>query len=496
MIGKSTKILKALARDGEVSLHDALWLTGKCASHVDQYPLAMLIEAGYVGMSMDSERDVTRTDEMRELKRAIDLYMFSLPRDKSGCCEYMGVTSCGHVDPKKQQVFLRAAGALHLDARLEKFRERLYSFFIGVSVGLIAAFVNAYIRGPACPALTMRRSTDRVPLRGPHRASLVATPRGALKAIMAPRVFLSHASEDKDCFVLRFAAALRANGIDVWVDRWEILPGDSLVNKIFEEGLKDATAVIIVLSRNSVNKAWVREELNAATVKRISSGTKLIPVVIDDCEVPESLKSTVWERVTDLNQFDEALHRIVASILELRDRPALGTPPAFARNRIAEIPGLTDADTYVLKLSCEWVIEHNEPYVDPNILFRSGTADDMPEAILRESLDILDQQRYIKLRRLLGPGPFMFAITAYGLGQYLRTFSYDYDQLVRDVAICLLNTELHDNESIASKVERPQRLVDHVLDLFESRGHLRHSRYMSGLIQVYQVSPSLRREFG
>jgi hypothetical protein len=56
----------------------------------------------------------------------------------------------------------------------------------------------------------------------------------------SPRVFLSHASEDKDRFVLPFARALRANGVDVWLDKWEILPGDSLVDKLFEEGLKGA----------------------------------------------------------------------------------------------------------------------------------------------------------------------------------------------------------------------------------------------------------------
>lgn len=63
-----------------------------------------------------------------------------------------------------------------------------------------------------------------------------------------PKVFLSHASEDKDRFVVDFARQLRENGVDVWLDQWEMKPGDSLVGKIFEEGLKDARAVIIVLS--------------------------------------------------------------------------------------------------------------------------------------------------------------------------------------------------------------------------------------------------------
>lgn len=86
---------------------------------------------------------------------------------------------------------------------------------------------------------------------------------------MSPKVFISHASEDKDRFVTEFAKKLRENGVDVWLDKWEMLPGDSLVDKIFEEGLKEAQAVIIVLSKYSIEKPWVREELNASLLTKL-----------------------------------------------------------------------------------------------------------------------------------------------------------------------------------------------------------------------------------
>lgn len=84
----------------------------------------------------------------------------------------------------------------------------------------------------------------------------------------APIAFLSHDSEDKERFVLPFAARLRQRGVDAWVDRWEITAGDSLVDKTFEEGLKNASAVIVVLSHISIQKRWVREELDASVVAR------------------------------------------------------------------------------------------------------------------------------------------------------------------------------------------------------------------------------------
>ena len=112
----------------------------------------------------------------------------------------------------------------------------------------------------------------------------------------APIVFLSHATEDKERFVRSFAAALRKKGIDAWVDEWEIVPGDSLVQKIFEEGIRSATAIIVILSKTSVTKKWVKEELDAAIITRITNATRLIPVVIEECDVPIALRATRWVR--------------------------------------------------------------------------------------------------------------------------------------------------------------------------------------------------------
>lgn len=91
---------------------------------------------------------------------------------------------------------------------------------------------------------------------------------------------MSHATEDKVRFVVPFAIALRERGLDVWLDQWEMLPGDSLVKKIFT-AIDKAAAIVVVVSATSVDKRWVAEELDAAVVKRIQEDTLLIPVVLD-----------------------------------------------------------------------------------------------------------------------------------------------------------------------------------------------------------------------
>ena len=112
----------------------------------------------------------------------------------------------------------------------------------------------------------------------------------------APKVFISHAGEDKT-FVREFSTRLKEKGVDVWFDEWEILPGDKLIGKIFEEGIGHCDAFIIVLSKTSVGKPWVVEELDAALVRRINQGIKIIPVRIDKCEVPVALQATAWTNI-------------------------------------------------------------------------------------------------------------------------------------------------------------------------------------------------------
>jgi len=71
--------------------------------------------------------------------------------------------------------------------------------------------------------------------------------------------FLSYAHEDKD-FAKRIVIELRKDGIDVKIGLWDIKPGDSLIQKIFVEGLSNCDIFLILLSSASVRSKWVREE--------------------------------------------------------------------------------------------------------------------------------------------------------------------------------------------------------------------------------------------
>lgn len=259
---------------------------------------------------------------------------------------------------------------------------------------------------------------------------------------MSPKVFVSHASEDKERFVVGFARRLRENGVDAWLDQWEMKPGDSLVDKIFEQGLKGAQAVVVVLSKISVQKPWVREELNASVVNRIGKGTKLIPVVIDECEVPESLRSTVWQKVDSLDDYDLSMQRILAAIFDADDKPAIGKPPSRFSASPAKIAGLTRSDDLVLRAVARIQIEENNGLVMFDRLRAEPTLAEIHEQELIDSLEILDQRYLIKIARVLGTPVSHVVLTDYGFQQYAEAYLDDYQETVTRIAALLVKETL------------------------------------------------------
>jgi len=254
----------------------------------------------------------------------------------------------------------------------------------------------------------------------------------------APKVFVSHASEDKSRFVVDFARRLRENGVDAWLDQWEMKPGDSLVDKIFEEGLKDARAVIVVLSKTSVLKPWVREELNTSVVNRISRGTRLIPVVIDDCEVPESLRSTVWQRVDDVSNYGESLQRILSAIFDVSDKPTIGKTPARFGGAAPLIPGLSRVDDLAFRVIASLVIDEDLGLVEWDRLRAEASLQDVPQQELLDSLEILEQHYFIKIGRVLGAPLSHIVLTDFGFQQYAESYVDDYQDVVNQIAALLV----------------------------------------------------------
>ena len=106
-------------------------------------------------------------------------------------------------------------------------------------------------------------------------------------------VFLSHNSKDKPV-VLRLAERLQADGLKVWLDDWEIKPGDSIPSKVMS-GLENSRVLLLLLSQNFDDSDWAEYE-SGSFLFRDPKNTerRFIPVRLDQTSVRESLRHFAW----------------------------------------------------------------------------------------------------------------------------------------------------------------------------------------------------------
>ncbi len=314
-----------------------------------------------------------------------------------------------------------------------------------------------------------------------------------------PKVFVSHASEDNDRFVVDFATKLRSQfGVDAKVDIWEILPGDSLVRKIFDEMIDQAEAVIVILSEHSINKPWVRKELDVSTVRQIEDGINLIPVVIGDVEkhqIPTSLRDTRWVRVRNLDEYEAELSEVVDKVYGRRDKPPLGQQPEYTRSDLDVVPGLRSADSQILKLCCEMEMQRGErkaSLVGAAVIEEAERADLHKEQAVK-SMKLLEGRGYLNARYTNSAVPFRLTVTDLGFDKYARTFLPGYDSLTRSVGLEIVNNDARRSDAIARSLDSPQVIVEHILALFEDRGWIDIRQETTPWMDIYNVSPELER---
>ena len=108
-----------------------------------------------------------------------------------------------------------------------------------------------------------------------------------------PTVFLSYAREDR-ARVEQVYDGLRAEGLQPWMDSRDIMAGQEWPS-VIGQALRSADFMLAFISRRSVSKrGYVQRELRAAlsVASELPQGAVfLIPVRLDDSELPEALRA-------------------------------------------------------------------------------------------------------------------------------------------------------------------------------------------------------------
>lgn len=115
-------------------------------------------------------------------------------------------------------------------------------------------------------------------------------------------VFISYSHSD-EAIVNKLAAHLVKNNANVWVDTWELNVGDSILNRV-QGALQDSSALLVILSKASVESEWCKKELSAGLMRELDEKRVVVlPVLVGDCEIPLFLREKMYADLrTDFNR--------------------------------------------------------------------------------------------------------------------------------------------------------------------------------------------------
>ncbi len=134
-------------------------------------------------------------------------------------------------------------------------------------------------------------------------------------------IFISYSHKDK-AFVDRLAIQLIRRNVNVWLDRWELSVGDSLVERV-QDAVDGASALLVILSKASVTSEWCKKELSAGLLRELEERRVVVmPVMLEDCDVPVFARGKLFADFR--TDFDDGLRAIVEGIAKV-------TTPSFGR---------------------------------------------------------------------------------------------------------------------------------------------------------------------
>jgi len=143
------------------------------------------------------------------------------------------------------------------------------------------------------------------------------------QATRAHKAFISYKRRSKaEPVADTIAHRLSLQHIEVWFDKWEIKAGDSVPGKI-GEGFKDSDACLVFLESQYSSSDWCTKEMNTALTKAINENFTVIPILVEDCDMPELLKDLkhVYLKELTANEFEQKLAEITDAIYKVDLNP-------------------------------------------------------------------------------------------------------------------------------------------------------------------------------
>lgn len=127
-------------------------------------------------------------------------------------------------------------------------------------------------------------------------------------------IFISYSHKDKK-FVDKLAMQLVSRNVNVWLDRWELAVGDSIVDRV-QEAVDGSSALLVILSKASTGSEWCKKELSAGLLRELEEKRVVVmPVMFEDCDVPVFARGKMFADFR--TNFDDGLRSVVEGIAKV-----------------------------------------------------------------------------------------------------------------------------------------------------------------------------------
>lgn len=173
-------------------------------------------------------------------------------------------------------------------------------------------------------------------------------------------IFISYSHQNKD-FVDNLAANLVKHKARVWIDRWELNVGDSIIDKV-QEAIQESSALIIVISKSSMESEWCKKELSSAFLRELEEKKVIVlPLLLEDCAMPIFLRGKMYADFR--HNFDDGFKKTLEAIAKITSdtQGRFVDQPDFYTDWSMDW-GFIDNGLYVLRFA---LVDHGKdvPYV-------------------------------------------------------------------------------------------------------------------------------------
>lgn len=158
-------------------------------------------------------------------------------------------------------------------------------------------------------------------------------------------IFISYSHVNEE-IVEKISSYLVNNNTYIWLDKWELNLGDSLIEKI-QEAITECSALLVMLSKESVESTWCKKELSSGIIRELEEKrVVVIPVILDDCKIPLFLRDKLYADFR--GDFDKAITKLSENLMKFTD---------ISMNRVS-------TDKYLIDWALEWGYDNFRYYIN------------------------------------------------------------------------------------------------------------------------------------